>query len=66
MSKPEDNFREKIRDSIDYLYKIDGDVTKEQYLVIDRLRQLINEEFVKEGRQVSNQFIYDQIKEILI
>ena len=44
---------------------IDADITPEQHQAIWTLRQLINEVFVKEGRQVSNQFIYDNVKGIL-
>ena len=54
-----------IQKTIDYLYKIEGDVTPEQYQVIDRLRQLINEEFVGKDRQISSQIIYDILKEVL-
>ena len=46
----------------DYLYH--KGITVEQYRAISTLRQLINEEF-KPQKQVSNQFIYDVIKEIL-
>lgn len=48
-----------------YLYTIDNKVTLEQYEAISTLRQLINEGFVKEGKQISNQFIYDKIKRVL-
>ena len=54
-----------IQQTADYLYHIDGDITPEQYEVISHLRQLINEVFIKEGKQVSNQFIYDNLKEVL-
>lgn len=51
--------------AMDYLYRIDGGVTPEQAIVIGRLRQLINEEFVLKNEQVSSQLIYDILKEIL-
>ena len=54
-----------LQETVDYLYDIKEDVTKQQYEAISRLRQLINEGFVKENKQVSNQFIYDQLEEIL-
>lgn len=57
---------EAIQRTVDYLYNIDADITPEQHQAIWTLRQLINEVFVKEGRQVSNQFIYDNVKGILI
>jgi len=59
-SKTEQAFQK----TIDYLYKIDGDITQEQYQAISTLRQLINEEF-KPKIQVSNQFIYNILKDIL-
>ena len=60
---------EKINEIVDeatrYLYAIDSEVTPEQYEVISDLRQLINEVYVKEDKQVSNQFLYDKLKGIL-
>jgi len=50
-----------VKETADYLYNIKGDVTAEQYLAIDRLRQLINEEFIGKDKTVSSQFIYDII-----
>lgn len=54
-----------LRKTAKYLYDIDGDVTPEQYQAISRLRQLINEEFVRNQKQVSSQLIYDILKEVL-
>jgi hypothetical protein len=47
-----------------HLYHIEGDVTPEQYRVISHLRQLLNECHDLEP-QITNQFLYDQLKEIL-
>lgn len=54
-----------IQKTANYLYKIDGEVTPEQYQAISMLRQLINEEFVGKDKLVSSQFIYDILKELL-
>lgn len=53
-----------IQKTANYLYKIEGEVIFEQYQAISKLRQLINEEFVGKDKQVSNQLIYDILKEI--
>lgn len=47
------------------LYKIDDDCTLEQHEAIGQLRQLINEVFVAQKRQISSQVIYDMLKEVL-
>lgn len=62
--KPED-LDSAIQKTANYLYKIDGEVTPEQYQAISMLRQLINEEFVGKDKLVSSQFIYDILKELL-
>lgn len=62
-TKP-NNVEEAAQKTVDYLYKIDGELTPEQYQAISTLRQLINEEF-KPQKQVSNQFIYSVLKGIL-
>ena len=62
--KPED-LDSAIQKTANYLYKIEGEVTPEQYQAISKLRQLINEEFVRNQKQVSNQLIYDMLKEVL-
>lgn len=62
--KPED-LDSAIQKTANYLYKIEGEVTPEQYQAISMLRQLINEEFVRNQKQVSSQLIYDILKEIL-
>ena len=49
-----------IKETTDYLYKIDGECPPELYQAIDTLRQLINEEF-KPEKSLSSQFIYDII-----
>lgn len=49
----------------DYLYKIEGKLTPAQAEAIGTLRQMINEEFVGKGKQVSSQFIYDMLKGVL-
>lgn len=51
--------------TVNYLYKIDGDVTPEQAVAIGQLRQMINEEFVRNKKSVSSQLIYDMLKEVL-
>lgn len=48
-----------------YLYQIDGNVTEAQTIAIGQLRQMVNEEFVAKGKQVSSQLIYDMLKEVL-
>lgn len=53
-----------IHRAADHLYAIHGDVTPEQYHAISQLRQLINECY-KPEKLVTNQFIYDQLKEVL-
>ena len=47
------------RETVDYLYKIEGECPPELYKAIDRLRQLINEEFVGKDKTVSSQLIFD-------
>ena len=64
-SKQESKIQNTAKDTIKYLYNITGDVTPKQYEVISTLRQLINECYVQENKQVGNQFIYDQLKDIL-
>lgn len=59
-----DETKHLLQKTADYLYKIHGDVTQEQYQAISTLRQLINEEF-KPEKSVSNQFIYNILKGIL-
>lgn len=54
-----DNINVAAQKTVDYLYKIEGDCSPELYQVIDRLRQLINEEFVGKNKSVSSQVIYD-------
>ncbi len=56
---------EAARTATEYLYSLDGDVTPEQYDAISALRQLTNEEFVRTGKQISNQTIYEMLKGIL-
>lgn len=63
-SKQESKIQNTAKDTIKYLYNITGDVTPKQYEVISTLRQLINECYVQENKQVGNQFIYDQLKDI--
>ncbi len=53
-----------VEATVHYLYNIDGDVTPKQYEAISRLRQLINEVYGPK-KMVGNQFIYDQLKEVL-
>ena len=60
-----DKYDKALRDTADYLYKIEGTLTPVQAQAIGQLRQLINEVFVAKGKQVSSQFIYDQLKEVL-
>lgn len=62
--KPEE-LEKASRKTAKYLYDIDGDVTPEQYEAISNLRQLINEAYIKENKQITNQFIYDKIKRVL-
>jgi hypothetical protein len=62
---PSEGLKIAAQDTVSYLYNIDGEFSVEQRDAINRLRQLINEEFVRNGRQVSNQLIYNTIKEIL-
>lgn len=52
---------EAVQNTVDYLYTIKGDCSDELYQAIATLRQLINEEFVPNGKSVSSQFIYDII-----
>lgn len=51
--------------AVDYLYNIDGEVSPELYRAIDRLRQLVNEEFVGKNKSVSSQLIYDIISPVV-
>lgn len=48
----------------DDLYSIDSEVTPKELKVIGTLRQLINEEF-EPKKLVTNQFIYNVLKDIL-
>lgn len=64
MTKPTDPYQTAAHKAANYLYNIDGELTQEQYKAISTLRQLINEVF-KPQEQISNQFIYDHLKEIL-
>lgn len=60
----DDALKKVMNHSIDYLYKIDGEVTDQQYQIISTIRQLINECYYP-TKQVSNQFLYDHLKELL-
>lgn len=60
MSDNLNKVEEAVKNTIDYLYKIEGDCSPELYQAIAMLRQLINEEF-KPAKSVSSQFIYDVI-----
>lgn len=60
-----DDLEKAAQTTADYLYKIEGVLTPQQALAIGNLRQLINEEFVATGKQISSQFIYDILRDIL-
>ena len=53
-----------VQDTADYLFKIDADVPPKVYQQISMLRQLVNEVY-KPETQISNQAIYDSLKEVL-
>jgi hypothetical protein len=56
---------DKIMENYSKLFPIDGKVTDKQYQVINILRQIINEDFVAKERQITNQNLYDLLKEVL-
>ena len=58
-NKPQELDAEELLTKVADLYKIEGEVSSEVATAIDILRQLINEEFVPQGKMVSSQFIYD-------
>ena len=55
----------KIMKNYNKLFPIDGKVTDKQSRVINILRQIINEDFVAKDRQITNQNLYDLLKEVL-
>lgn len=61
----EGNIEQALKDTTDYLYKVDGDITPEQYKAIGLLRQLINESFIGKKKLISSQVIYDILKDVL-
>ena len=59
------NLEDAINETANYLYNIDGKVIPKQAIAIANLRQIINEEYVSKGKQVSSQLIYDLLKGVL-
>lgn len=55
----------KVIEGYNKLFPISGKVTDKQYQVINILRQIINEDFVAKERQITNQNLYDLLKEVL-
>lgn len=60
-----DETLDKIMEGYSKLFPISGKVTDKQYQVINILRQIINEDFVAKERQITNQNLYDLLKEVL-
>ena len=56
---------DKIMENYSKLFPISGKVTDKQSQVINILRQIINEDFVAKERQITNQNLYDLLKELL-
>ena len=56
---------DKIMENYSKLFPISGKVTDKQSQVINILRQIINEDFVAKDRQITNQNLYDLLKEVL-
>ncbi len=54
-----------LQEVIDELYSLNGTVTDEQYATITNLRQLINEEFVAKGKQITTQTVYNMVKDLI-
>ena len=60
-----DNIDIAVQKTVDYLYTIKGECSPELYTAINRLRQLINEEFVGKNKLVSSQLIFDILEQAI-
>ncbi len=60
-----DETLDKIIEDYNKLFPINGKITNKQFQIINILRQIINENFVAKDRQITNQNLYDLLKEVL-
>lgn len=56
-------FEDAAKKTVEYLYSLSDDCPPELAKAIDRLRQIINEEFIHSNKTISSQIIWDLLKE---